>query len=307
MGKNSNTRSNSRRGNHDNQQAKRQRQDDEQVSEIYDSITSIDNSESMDKLIDKLLNNSLFCKSIHAKLDIPNTVKDATKPLLEQLSHLTRRVDDLEQYSRRTCLKVAGIPEQSGENTDDLLINLFKDKLNIPLSYQDISRSHRVDSFRRSSNRPRDIIIRFNSYRTRAQVYDARFQLKPSHHNTDTPRIFINEALTAQRARVFAKARGLVRDRVAHKAFTKDGSIIVRDLSDKNHKLTTIEQLDALFPLNSDEAPRSFAPAGAPGSTSNSSPGLQSPISYSTPRSINPLTLSVTRGTDGTPVAAAVK
>ena len=41
------------------------------------------------------------------------------------IEELDERIDDLEQYSRRNCLKFSGIKETKGENTDALIINII--------------------------------------------------------------------------------------------------------------------------------------------------------------------------------------
>ena len=41
------------------------------------------------------------------------------------------RIDDMEQYSRRSCLVVTGVPEKAEENTDDIILNTATQKLGI--------------------------------------------------------------------------------------------------------------------------------------------------------------------------------
>ena len=60
------------------------------------------------------------------------------------------RLDDLEQYTRRTNIRIYGIPESNVENggpredTDNLAMNFVKEELGVGLKPEDISRSHRV-------------------------------------------------------------------------------------------------------------------------------------------------------------------
>ena len=56
---------------------------------------------------------------------------------------LSSRVDDLEQYSRRSCLRIAGIPETQDEDIDVLVLELAA-RLNINVQSSDIEVSHRV-------------------------------------------------------------------------------------------------------------------------------------------------------------------
>ena len=44
---------------------------------------------------------------------------------------LSQELDDLEQYTRRTNVRIYGIAESSEQNTDDLDINFFKTELDV--------------------------------------------------------------------------------------------------------------------------------------------------------------------------------
>ena len=79
------------------------------------------------------------------------------KELKTRVADLEAKVDAAEQYSRRNCLRVAGVPEPTNgqtENTDEYIINLTRD-LGV-----DIERSHRIGK-PRALGRPRDIIVKF--------------------------------------------------------------------------------------------------------------------------------------------------
>ena len=52
-------------------------------------------------------------------------------------------IDDLKQYSRRSCLRIGGIPETQNKNTDIIVWGLAK-KLNVNVSMHDIDRSHQI-------------------------------------------------------------------------------------------------------------------------------------------------------------------
>ena len=89
-------------------------------------------------------------------------------------------MDDMEQFSRRTCLKISGIRESGKiENTDQLALSVINELIlpttgrNLTLNH--IGRKHKIGKPSNQSNmndkRPRDIIVRFLSYRDRALVY----------------------------------------------------------------------------------------------------------------------------------------
>ena len=58
------------------------------------------------------------------------------------LDTVERAVNNQEQYSRRNCLRFHGVSESEGEDTDALICQIAKEKLNVPLTKDDIERSH---------------------------------------------------------------------------------------------------------------------------------------------------------------------
>ena len=51
---------------------------------------------------------------------------------------LEKKSDDSEQYSRRNCLLVHGVEEKEQENTDNIVLNVMKEHLDIELSVKDL-------------------------------------------------------------------------------------------------------------------------------------------------------------------------
>ena len=116
---------------------------------------------------------------------------------------LTRRLDSLEQYSRRNSLRFFGIKESPGESTDDVIIKLATDKLKMNLCKDEIDRSHRVGPPKETisdDDKPRAIIVKFASYRKRREVMGNRRKLAGK-------RMSILEDLTAKNAILLNAAR----------------------------------------------------------------------------------------------------
>ena len=89
----------------------------------------------------------------------------------------------LEQYDRRLCLRIDGVPTKTNESSDDVLDSvksLFKKaKVDIPKSVTD--RAHRIGSRylgASSNNSWGSIIIRFTTLRHRTLFYRAKNKLK---------------------------------------------------------------------------------------------------------------------------------
>ena len=67
------------------------------------------------------------------------------KKSIGEIPKINSKLDDLEQHSRKSCVRISGVPESVGENNADILCDIAK-KLNVNLVSNDISVSHRLPS-----------------------------------------------------------------------------------------------------------------------------------------------------------------
>ena len=168
------------------------------------------------------------------------SLQKENRGLKARVELLEAKVDAAEQYSRRNCLRIAGVPENQSENTDVYVIDLTR-AIDAEVTLGDIERSHRVGK-RRDSGRPRDIIVKFSSYRTRRKVYGARTKTKDNGYRG----VYINEDLTKLRIMLLMKAWNMVKTKHIHSPWSSDGTILVRDLADNKHRIISENDL-ALF------------------------------------------------------------
>ncbi|KAK3086912.1 hypothetical protein FSP39_025341 [Pinctada imbricata] len=124
--------------------------------------------------------------------------------LSDENKKLQRQVDDLEMYSRRSCIRVFGVDE-SHTNTDDVIMEVAS-KINVPLERKDLVVSHRVG--KSTGPKPRAIIARINNYEIRHRLIRESKKLR---HITGMETISINQELTKQRAKLAYECRELVR------------------------------------------------------------------------------------------------
>ena len=115
-----------------------------------------------------------------------------------KIAALERNEDQMQQYSRRNCIRVFGIPEEQVENTDDKICRLVREKLGVSIKKEDIDRSHRVG--KKSTSTQRGIIVKLVSYRTRQEIISCRKKLK------DTG-LSIHEELTKKNKTLLQDAR----------------------------------------------------------------------------------------------------
>uniref|UniRef100_A0A1Y1KYD8 Zinc finger DNA binding protein n=1 Tax=Photinus pyralis TaxID=7054 RepID=A0A1Y1KYD8_PHOPY len=108
----------------------------------------------------------------------------------QHIDVLTKKCDQLEQYSRRNNLRVYGIPETKDEDTNLLVCQLIKEKLNVTVYPEDIDRSHRVG--REISNSTRPILVKFIAYYKKSEVFNNKKLFKKTPYS-------VSEDLTKMR------------------------------------------------------------------------------------------------------------
>ena len=100
------------------------------------------------------------------------------KDLREEVSFLKNEheqlksdVENQEEYSRRNCLVVHGIPEEQGEGTDSIVLNAINEHLEEELTEDDIEHTHRIGKPKQNKKTPRPIIIKFVRYNCRRRIF----------------------------------------------------------------------------------------------------------------------------------------
>ena len=176
------------------------------------------------------------------QLSVQNTTLASENDLLRsRLVKLGAASDNQEQYSRRDCIRISGIPETPNNmNTDAVVADLCKD-IGVFLDSKDIDRSHRV--CREGGSKPRQIIVKFATYRIRQNVYKARSKLKSAGHAD----VYINEDLTKKRNKLLYEARKLVKASRINSAWSSDGIILIKDRDNKVHRVQRDEDLAGLI------------------------------------------------------------
>ena len=118
---------------------------------------------------------------------------------------MTERTKDLEesadqegQYSRRNCLLIHGVEENSNEDTDKLVLNIISNDLEIDLTEIAIDRTHRTGDPKKKKKKVLPIIVKFDRYYYRKQVFSKKKHLKGKS-------ISITESLTSFRWRSLKK------------------------------------------------------------------------------------------------------
>ena len=68
-------------------------------------------------------------------------LKSENKRLQERLDNLSNAIDDQEQRNRNNCLLLHGVEEMDGENTDDVVLKIINERLELPIVLENIHRA----------------------------------------------------------------------------------------------------------------------------------------------------------------------
>ena len=144
--------------------------------------------------------SDIVCGSLHQKLVEQEEKITALERRPAELEKCQKGheivLDDHEQYSRRENVRIwLDVPEKNGENTDQLVLDVAK-KVNVNLSLDGVSRTHRVGRVSGDNKKPRAIICRFTNWRVKSRFIKARPALKKT-------KFFISDDLTHRRSHIF--------------------------------------------------------------------------------------------------------
>ena len=149
-----------------------------------------------------------FEQKTKAVTDENKILKKTVLKLEDRIKVLEENVDDLQQYSRRDCMEVRGIPYRKDESTNKIVQDVAK-LMNVDIDDKDISISHRLPvspRFKGARAIP-PIIVKFVRRDDKERFYKARKLLKAHTSSslgyTEGNFIFINECLSEKNREIF--------------------------------------------------------------------------------------------------------
>ncbi|KAI5635701.1 hypothetical protein NE865_11607 [Phthorimaea operculella] len=157
--------------------------------------------------------------------------------LQKQIGMLTDDLDAMETRSRRKMLLLHGVPEEKDEDTTAVVVAVINEHLSLPeLKSEDVRRAHRMGRFSSASSKPRPVLVKFGSTKTRDDAWMHKVGLKGTG-------ITVSEFLTPRRHRLFKAARlkfGVT------KCWTREGRIIYLAPDGKRHTISSRQDLETL-------------------------------------------------------------
>lgn len=164
-------------------------------------------------------------------LKIIEDLKAENNMLKEKIAVLETRVEDVEQYSRCNTIEIHGIPEEKNED----VVGIVKEvgtALGMQMDAGMIDACHRMGKRPGSNNATPGIIVKFvrridKEEMLRKKRVKRNLSTRHMNMNTDIP-IYINEALSPARRRLYAAARQVKRDKNLKYLWVRGGKIFVR-------------------------------------------------------------------------------
>ena len=155
-------------------------------------------------------------------------LKNENVELKNTVKNLEASLDEIEQYSRKSCLILSGegVPEQKKDETTEetraIALKLMKDKLKVEVKGGVVA-CHRLRNKKR-------VLVKFQDMDERNKVYQAKF------NQSEGSGIIIHENLTDKRAKQVKVLADMKRenDHVAN-YHTKNGVILARDSREKRY------------------------------------------------------------------------
>lgn len=147
-------------------------------------------------------------------------------------NELEKKVADLEQYSRNNNVEIRGVPSTKGEDCA-AIVELIGEVSECPVARSDLDTVHRVPA----KSGDKNIIVRFlcrdkkNDFLRKARKARLCANQIGFPDSLKTP-VFVNEHLTADNKRLFAKALALKKQKSWQFLWTDNCHILARKTSD---------------------------------------------------------------------------
>ncbi|KAK3090014.1 hypothetical protein FSP39_008521 [Pinctada imbricata] len=168
-----------------------------------------------------------------------NNLVQCCNQLVAENKRMSQKLDDLEMYSRRSCIRIFGVPESEAD-TNRAVLDIAKE-LQVNVDPSDLVVSHRVGPPPRPKDtKPRAIIARITNYTARHELLR---QSKKLQKNPNRRGVYINQDLTKTRNKLAYHSRQIAKLGKAKSSFVWDGKIFIVDHADRKHLISTLDDL----------------------------------------------------------------
>lgn len=139
---------------------------------------------------------------------------EENKSLKVRVNSLEEKIEDNEQYSRLNCVEIQGVPMENNENIIETVKKIGM-ALDMPIKEEMVDACHRLR--KRNDGKPPAIIVKFVRRLDKQDMLHKRrvkrtLTTAQMGYPTTSP-VYINESLTFLRAKIFAAAREIKKEK----------------------------------------------------------------------------------------------
>ena len=203
------------------------------------------------KLMERVVNLEKTVKTLELE---NNALKAQLNTTISKVKTNEALLDEQEQYMRRECVEIKGIPVSRDENTNEV-VKQVAGLLDVEVGEDDISISHRLPPIRPWTDEngtvhspPPTIIAKFVKRDVKENFYRARYKLKNKSSrdlgglsSAEGNKIFISESLTQTRKKLFKAALNVKKELNFDFISTTNGRIFLRQNKDSRSHLITCD------------------------------------------------------------------
>ena len=168
-------------------------------------------TKTLDNLLSELENkeeNSLIPKILRIfQTELVHKDEEITK-LKEDVSYLSKKINEQERYNSKNCLIITNLPLVSGDSYFKDVVTFLRDYLGIMINETDLQACHPLGSLT-NRNKPPNVIVRFLHFFTKDRVWARKYQLKGKINPLNGSPIYLRERLTKVDSELMDYARGL--------------------------------------------------------------------------------------------------
>ena len=179
---------------------------------------------------------ALECENHTLKTDI-NVLHAEIADVRSLLQRQRSDLNDIQQYSRKSHVRVFGMPEEQNENCQVKVTDLINSKLNYSIDDNTVEVAHRVGKV---GEKPRAILVRFHRRDIKYSVMKARKMLRGSG-------ISISEDLTKTNLNLVKESKQHPR---IEDAWGWNGKVFAKGLNGKTFVIRLNESIDDLLEIH---------------------------------------------------------
>ena len=200
--------------------------------------------------------------------------------LKTEIAHQKIVINDLEQYSRKNCVTISGLPERANESVSQTVIELAR-VMGVDLVTSDIDVAHRLGQ--QGRNKARHVIAKFVRFEKREEFYGARRRIRNAQLPPGTgisadvvANIYISDSLTRHNQQIMFTARQLKRKGKLFATWSDAGKLKVKVR--EGAPTSIIKTLEDLKKLVGDDSAITESPAASPSGEPESATETGGPV-----------------------------